>query len=101
LWVLSPLGLGVAGAVVFGFGFRGARRQRRTYVNGQAAKATVTAIKATAMRVNRQRVMRVEYVFDTIQGQASGKTTSLTPPPVGETFWILYDEADPARSVAA
>ena len=64
-------------------------------------QATVTAVGTTLMRVNGQRVMRVDYSFDTIMGPARGRTSTRRPPPVGAPIWILYDGSDPKRSVAA
>ncbi len=98
---LLPFAIAGAGLVFAAIGFRRARRVRDIYVHGQAAVATITATKATAMRINWQRVIRVNYVFSTIGGTAEGRTTSRTPPAVGAKVWILYDENDPQRSVAA
>jgi hypothetical protein len=53
------------------------------------------------MRINWQRVIRINYVFSTIAGQVEGRTTSRTPPAVGAKVWILYDENNPRRSVTA
>ena len=64
-------------------------------------QATVTAVATTLMRVNGQRVMRVDYSFDTITGKMRGRTSTRTPPPVGAPLWVLYDASDPQRSVAA
>jgi len=99
LFVLIPLAFGSIGGVLFALGARRALRQRRIYVHGQSALATVTAAKATAMRVNGQRVIRLDYVFETILGPISGHATSRRPPPVGAKIWVLYDEADPRYNV--
>jgi len=98
---LLPFGIAMVGLVTFALGVRRARRVRDIYVHGQTAIATITATKPTAMRINWQRVIRVDYVFDTITGQTQGRTTSRTPPAVGAKVWILYDEASPQRSVPA
>jgi hypothetical protein len=90
--------LGLVGVAI---GLRRARRVRDIYVHGQTAIATITATKPTAIRINWQRVIRVDYVFDTITGQTQGRTTSRTPPAVGAKVWILYDESSPQRSVPA
>jgi hypothetical protein len=82
-------------------GLRRVKRLRDIYVQGQAAQATVTAVAATSMWVNGQRVMRVDYGFETITGKTSGRASTRTPPPVGARVWVLYDASDPGRSVAA
>ena len=98
---LLPFGIATLGLVAFAIGARRARRVRDIYVHGQTAIATITATKPTAMRINWQRVIRVDYVFQTISGPIEGRTTSRTPPAVGAKIWILYDESDPQRSVPA
>ncbi len=98
---LLPFGIGLAGCVLFLIGGRRALQLRDIYIHGEAAQATVVGTKATAMRVNWQRVMRVDYTFETIMGQTPGRTTSRSPPPVGSKIWILYDPSDPKRNVAA
>jgi hypothetical protein len=98
---LLPFGIAMLGLVGVAIGLRRARRVRDIYVHGQTAIATITATKPTAIRINWQRVIRVDYVFDTITGQTQGRTTSRTPPAVGAKVWILYDESSPQRSVPA
>ena len=83
------------------FGVGRSWRLHGVYVHGQAAVATVTRITPTLMRVNWQRVMRVDYVFDTGVNGSPGRTTARVPPALGDRFWILYDGADPKRSVPA
>jgi len=100
-FVLIPVCFGAIGIALFAFGLRRALRQRRVYVHGQPALATVTATTKTSMRINGQRVMRIEYAFDTIMGPASGRTTSRNPPEVGARIWVLHDESNPQRNVAA
>ena len=99
--IFIPLGMGLSGVVLFALGLRRVSRLRDIYVHGQAVQATVTAVASTLMRVNGQRVMRVDYSFDTIMGPARGRTSTRRPPPVGAPIWILYDGSDPKRSVAA
>ena len=99
--IFIPLGMALAGVVLFALGLRRVSRLRDIYVHGQAAQATVTAVATTLMRVNGQRVMRVDYSFDTVMGPARGRTSTRRPPPVGAPIWILYDGSDPKRSVAA
>jgi hypothetical protein len=101
LFVLFPLAFFVVGAIVLLAGARRWRRVRALYVRGQAALATVTAVRATSIRVNNRRVARVEYAFDTPIGRATGYTTSRNPPPVGSQLWILHDPQDPNDSIAA
>jgi len=98
---LLPFGIAALGLVGVALGVRRARRVRDIYVHGQAGIATITATRPTAIRINWQRVIRVDYVFETITGQTQGRTTSRTPPPVGAKVWILYDDRDPSRSVPA
>jgi hypothetical protein len=98
---LLPFGIASAGLLFVAIGLKRARRVRDIYIHGQAAVATITSTKATAMRINWQRVIRVNYAFQTIQGTIEGRTTSRTPPAVGAKVWILYDESDPRRSVTA
>ena len=95
------LGMGLVGVVLCASGLRRVHQLRDIYVHGQAVQATVTAVAATLMRVNGQRVMRVDYRFDTIIGPARGRTTTRRPPRVGASIWVLYDGSDPRRSVAA
>ncbi len=100
-FIFIPLGMGLWGIVLFALGLRRVSRLRSIYVHGQAVQATVTAVATTLMRVNGQRVMRVDYSFETIMGPARGRTSTRRPPPVGAPIWILYDGSDPKRSVAA
>jgi hypothetical protein len=99
--IFIPLGMALGGSVLFALGLRRIARLRGIYIHGQAVQATVTAVATTLMRVNGQRVMRVDYSFDTIMGPARGRTSTRTPPPVGAPLWVLYDGSDPQRSVAA
>jgi hypothetical protein len=99
--IFIPLGMGLCGVVLLALGLRRVRRLRDIYVHGQAVQATVTAVATTLMRVNGQRVMRVDYSFETVMGPARGRTSTRRPPPVGAPIWILYDGSDPTRSVAA
>ena len=99
--IFIPLGMGLVGVVLLALGLRRVSRLRDIYVHGQAVQATVTAVAPTLMRVNGQRVMRVDYSFDTIMGPARGRTSTRRPPPVGAPVWVLYDGSDPKRSVAA
>ena len=100
-FIFIPLGMGLAGIVLFAMGMRQVGRLRDIYIHGQPVRATVTAVAATLMRVNGQRVMRVDYSFETIMGPARGRTSTRRPPPVGAPIWVLYDASDPKRSVAA
>ena len=99
--ILLPFAFFVAGAIVFAFGLRRVRAVRAIYVHGQAARAQVIGITPTIMRINRRRVMRVEYAFDTLMGRATGSTTAVDPPPVGGTVWVLHLPSEPKRNVAA
>ena len=99
--IFLPLGMALVGSALFALGLRRVGRLRDISVHGQAVQATVTAVAATSMRVNGQRVMRVDYSFDTLTGKATGRTSTRTPPPVGERIWVLCDSSDPRRSVAA
>jgi len=99
--IFIPFGMGLVGVVLFALGLRRVRALRDIYVHGQAVQATVTAVATTLMRVNGQRVMRVDYSFETITGLARGRTSTRRPPPVGAPIWVLYDPSDPKRSVAA
>ena len=101
LFILFPLAFAVVGAIVFSFGLRRLLATRAIYVHGQPARAQVTGVAPTAMRINRRRVMRVDYAFDTIMGRATGSTTSVDPPPVGGTLWVLHLPSEPKRNVAA
>lgn len=100
-FIFIPVGMGLVGSALFALGLRRVGRLRDIYIHGQAVQATVTAVAATLMRVNGQRVMRVDYSFDTIIGKTTGRTSTRTRPPVGERIWILCDSSDPKRSVAA
>jgi hypothetical protein len=107
--IFLPLGMGLVGLVLLVLGLRRLRRLRAIYVHGQAVQATVTAVAATLMRVNGQRVMRVDYSFETITEKIAGKittktsghTSTRTPPPVGTLIWVLCDSSDPQCNVAA
>jgi hypothetical protein len=101
LFVLFPFAFFVVGAVIVLNGARRAVHRRALFVKGQAALATVTAVVTTSMRVNGQRLMRVDYAFDTPIGRATGNTTSRNPPSVGSQLWILHDPQDPNDNVAA
>ena len=103
LFVLLPCGFAVIGGVLLVLGLRRVLRLRAIYVHGRAARATVTAVSRSALRVNGRYVMRVDYVFDAGSGgsMTPGRTTMRDPPPVGAQLWIVYVPADPGRSVAA
>jgi hypothetical protein len=101
LFVLFPFAFAAVGAIVFAQGLRRLRTVRAIYVHGQPARAEVTAVAPTAMWRNRRRVMRVDYAFDTVTGRATGRATSVDPPPVGGTLWVLHLPSDPKRNVAA
>jgi len=101
LFVLFPLAFAVAGAAVFWSGLRRVLGVRAIYVHGQPVRAEVTAVSATRMMLNRRRVMRVDYAFDTIMGRATGRTTSVEPPPIGGSLWVLHLPSEPRRNVAA
>lgn len=101
LFGLFPMGFAVVGAIVFGLGMRKVLRVRHIYVHGEPARAEVTAVSPTLMQVNRRRVMRVEYAFDTIMGRMTGRTSAVSPPPVGSQLWILHLPSEPKRNVAA
>jgi len=100
-FVLFPFAFALIGGITLASGVRGALRTRGIYVHGQAAEAEVTRISPTNMRVNGRLVMRVEYTFDALTGRASGSTTALSPPKVGDRMWILYRASAPADNVAA
>jgi hypothetical protein len=101
LFALMPMGFAVVGALVFGLGMRRVLRVRRIYVHGEPTRAEVTAVSPTLMMVNRRRVMRVDYAFDTIMGRMTGRTSAVNPPPVGSQLWILLLPSEPGRNVAA
>jgi hypothetical protein len=101
LLILLRLGFAVVGGLLFVLGCRRALRLRAIYVQGLAAQATVTGIAASALRVNGRRVMRVDYVFDSVGGRTPGRTTLRAPPPIGAPLWVLYDQTDPRRNVPA
>jgi hypothetical protein len=98
---LLPFGIGTLGLVAIAIGASRARRMRDIYVHGQATIATITATKATAIRINWQRVIRVDYVFQSISSPTEGRTTSRQPPAIGAKIWVLYDESYPQRNVPA
>jgi hypothetical protein len=101
LLVLFPFGFAAVGAFVFALGMRRVLAVRRIYVRGEPARAEVTAVSPTLMRINRRRVMRVDYTFDTIMGRMTGRTNTVHPPPVGSQIWILHLPSEPKRNVAA
>lgn len=98
---LLPYGIATLGLVAVAIGARRARRLRNIYVHGQATIATITATKATAIRINWQRVFRVDYAFQTIAGPTEGRTTARNPLAVGAKIWVVYDEGNPQRNVPA
>jgi hypothetical protein len=100
-FVLLPLAFALVGAAIVRAGLRRALRVRTTYVHGEAVRAQVTALAPTAMRVNGRRVMRVDYLFDALTGRVTGQGSSLAPPPVGATIWVLYQPSSPQQSVIA
>lgn len=100
-FILMPLGFAVVGAIVASRGVRRLLRVRQTYVHGHAILADVTSVVPTSMRVNRRRVMRVEYSFKVITGRVTGQTTSLDAPAVGARIWVLYSPSHPEQNVAA
>jgi hypothetical protein len=101
LFVLLPVGFAAVGAIVFGLGMRRVLAVRSIYVHGTPARAEVTAVSPTAMMVNRRRVMRVDYTFDTIMGRTTGRTSAVDPPAVGSRLWVLHLPSEPKRNVAA
>jgi hypothetical protein len=101
LFVLFPLGFAGVGASVFALGMSRVLAVRRIYVRGEPARAEVTAVSPTPMRINRRRVMRVDYAFDTVMGRMTGRTNTVNPPAVGSQLWILHLPSEPKRNVAA
>jgi hypothetical protein len=99
--ILFPLAFCAAGAVVFAFGLHRLRALRAIYVHGQAVRAEVTSVTPTAIRINRRRIIRIHYAFDTIMGRFTGSTTAVNAPTVGDTLWVLHLPSEPKRSVAA
>ncbi len=100
-FVLFPLAFALVGAAIVRAGLRRALRVRATYVHGEAVRAQVTGVARTAMRVNGRPVMRVDYMFDALTGRVTGQGSSLAPPPIGATIWVLYDPSAPQQNVIA
>ena len=100
-FTLLPLAFAVAGLVVLGTGLARGLRTRNIYVHGVAALARVTGWSGTRLRVNRRRLVRVEYEFDAVIRRATGSTTFLDPPVVGARLWVFYRPADPQQNVVA
>jgi hypothetical protein len=101
LLVLLPLAFAVIGAVLFFRGLSSRRRAQALYRDGEAAEAVVVAVEATASTQNMMRVMRMDYEAQGPGPRVRGSWKTLTPAPVGAKIWILYDRADPERSVPA
>jgi len=99
--VLIPLAFAAVGAILVASGVGRVRAVRAIYIHGLPARADVTGVTPGVLRVNRRRVMHVDYAFDTLTGRINGSTTSLNPPPVGAAIWVLHLAAEPQRNVPA
>jgi hypothetical protein len=98
--ILVPVGFFVVGLVLVSLGWVGVRRSRAIYRDGQATEARVVSLTRTSMRINKQRVMRVEYTFDGPRGAEHGTVRTTKPPAVGTTIWVIYDRQRPERNIA-
>jgi hypothetical protein len=95
-----PFAFVASGLVALAVGLFRARGARDLYVNGLAVVATVTAVSPSVVRMNRQRVMNVDYEFDASGARQTGRTTALVPPAVGSAIWVVHAAGDPKKSVA-
>jgi hypothetical protein len=98
--IFVPVVFFVVGLVIVLFGYVGVRRSRAIYRYGEAAEAKIVSVSPTSMRINKQRVMLVEYSFDGPRGLGHGTWRTALPPAVGETIWIICDPARPERNIA-
>jgi len=99
--VFLPLGAGLIGAALAAAGLLSALRTRRIYRNGQATRARVTELVATSSRQNRSPVMRMTYVFPTLNGPLEAQWKTAHPQPIDTMIWVLVDEQDPTRNIPA
>jgi hypothetical protein len=100
-FALMPLGFAAVGGFLFLRGLLAARRTRATYRDGTAVTARVIAVETTASSQNRQRVMRMVYELTGPTGTVTGAWKTMTPAAQGATIWVIYDPAQPERSVPA
>jgi len=98
--IFVPVGFFVVGLVFVLFGYVGVRRSRAIYRDGEAVEAKVVSVTPTAMRINKRRVMLVEYTFDGPWGVGRGTSRTVLPPAVGATIWVICDPARPERNIA-
>jgi hypothetical protein len=98
--ILVSVGFLGVGLVLLSLGWAGVRRSRALYRDGEAIEARVVSVTRTTMRINRQRVMRVEYTFDGPRGAEHGTARTTKPPAVGTTIWVIYDRQRPERNIA-
>ncbi len=99
-FLLLPFGFALTGAVLFGLGVVQTLRTRAIYVNGDAARGTVTGVAPTNMHLNNQRVYKVTYTFNTMtRGSAQGSFRTVRPPNPESSLWVLYQTDTPVRNV--
>ena len=82
LGILLPLFFGLVGCGLFVWGLVQRLRERTLYRDGTSAQAQVTHVEPTNTRYNRQRVYRVQFIYQTPAGslKASRSTVRLMPP---------------------
>jgi hypothetical protein len=101
LFILIPVFFAAVGAVILLFGVLKLLARRRLYVHGQAVLAQVQSVHATNTRINGRPLMRVEYSYEGSLGPCQGSDSLATPPAAGARVWVLFDPAQPERSVIA
>jgi hypothetical protein len=99
--ILVPIGFLVVGLALALVGHRNLKRDRALYRDGDVAEATVVAVTPTSMRINKQRVFRVDYTFAHPTGAARGVWKTTTPPRLDDRLWVIYDPSQPTRNIAA
>lgn len=79
------------------------RTRRRVYASGMSASATVDRVRKRNIRFNGRAVHEVGWTFYVHAEPFHGKRQTVGPPAVsyeeGDPIWVLYDPADPSKSV--
>lgn len=87
------------GAAFLVAGAAGAWRRGRLYRSGRLAVGRVTSVELTGTRINSRQLLRTRYEFPGPDGPVDGSATHTQAPPVGAEVSVLFDPADPEKSI--
>lgn len=87
------------GAAFVVAGVAGAWKRGRLYRSGTLAVGRVTSVEPTGTRIGNRQVLRTHYEFPGPDGPVEGSATHTHAPPVGAEVSVLFDPADPEKSI--